>query len=263
MDEEDDLFVPLRPLYGRREHRPRGRDRGGSRSQLGARGLSREDIVTTAIAVADAEGADAVTMRRIARDMRVGTMSLYWYVSSKVDLHRLMLERIQAEAQVPAPSGDWRADLRAFAWNMRAALLQHPWALDVVGIGPPSGPNDARNAERLMAAFDGLGLDDAAIICIAMTIGTYAMGAALREVQEIRMQQSLAEATAGMTEAEIGEVVAEFGRRIRQSGRYPHIVRLMDKGIDPDASDTRDERFEFGLDCVLDGIAARLPAGRG
>ena len=81
---------------------------------------------------------------------------------------------------------------------------------------------------------------------------------ALREIQEIRWGESLAETTAGMTEGEIDESIAEFGRRIRESGRYPPLVRILESGVDPDSPLTRDERFEFGVDCMLDGIATRL-----
>ena len=273
MDEDaEDLFVALRPLFGggsprdrherRRErqivehlsrHRERGRGPGGR-----ARGLEVDDIVAAAVAVADAEGTEAVSMRRIARELEVGTMSLYWYVSSKEELHQLMLERVQAEAQAPEPSGDWRADLRGYARTMRAALLRHPWAIDVLGIGPPSGPNDARNVEHLMGALDGLGLDIAGALRVLLTFGTYVVGAALREIQEIRWQESAAEAAAGLTEGEIAEFDTEYGRRISESGRYPHLVRILEAGVDPDSPLTRDERFEFGVDCVLDGIAVRL-----
>src|SRR5215471_14494550 len=157
MDEEDP-FLPLRPLVGGtlRDRRERDRERriaehvsrriehrGHAPRQV--RGLSLPDIIDTAIAVADAEGTEAVCMRRIAREMRVGAMSLYWYVGSKEELHQLMLEKVQAEAEAPEPSGNWRADLRGYARNTRAALLRHPWAIDFLGIGPPSGPNDARN----------------------------------------------------------------------------------------------------------------------
>ena len=273
MDEDaEDLFVPLRPLLGdagprerrerRREqqiaehlsrHREHGRRPGGR-----VRGLELDDIVVTAVAVADAEGTEAVSMRRIARELDVGTMSLYWYVSSKGKLHQLMLERVQAEAEAPEPSGDWRADLRGYARTTRAALLRHPWAIDFLGTGPPSGPNDARNAERLIGALDGLGPDPVTVMRVLLTFGTYVLGAALREIQEIRWEKNAAEATAGLGETEVDEFMAEYGRRISESGRYPHLARLLDLGIDPDSPETRDERFEFGLDCVLDGIAARL-----
>ena len=79
------------------------------------RGLSRADIVDVAVAIADAEGTEAVSMRRIARDLRVGAMSLYWHVESKEELHQLMLDTVQAEIEAPPPSGDWRTDLAAYA----------------------------------------------------------------------------------------------------------------------------------------------------
>jgi AcrR family transcriptional regulator len=272
-NEEEDLVVPLRPLFGGSpaERRARGRDReiaahaDRHREHRGqpprrVRGLSQADIVAAAIAVADAEGPEAVSMRRIAREMRAGAMSLYWYISSKEELHQLMLEKVQSESEAPVPSGDWRADLRTYALNARAALLRHPWAIDFIGTGPPSGPNDALNAERLIAAFDGLGVDLRTIMYATMTVGTYVVGAVLREVQEIRWHANAASATADWTESEIAVFLDEFDKRIRQSGRYPHLTRVLDEDLDPDSPLTRDERFEFGLDCVLDGIAARLPA---
>ena len=84
------------------------------------------------------------------------------------------------------------------------------------------------------------------------------MGAALREIQEARWQRAAAETTAGMTEAEVSEQLREFKRRIRESGQYPHITKLLDSGLDPDSPESRNDRFEFGLTCVLDGIAARI-----
>ena len=269
-DEDEDVFVPLRPLFGgAREPRERDRERriadhvSRRREHSGqpprrVRGLSLSDIVATAIAVADADGTEAVSMRRIARELRVGAMSLYWYVTSKEELHQLMLERVQAESEAPEPSGDWRADLRGYARNARAALLRHPWAIDFLGHGPPSGPNDARNAERVIAALDGLGLDIPTVMNAVTTVGTYVLGAAMREVQEIRWHRTAAEVTGQLTETEVAEFMGDLDRRIRESGRYPQLVRIIDAGFDPDSPDTRDERFEFGLDCVLDGIAARI-----
>jgi hypothetical protein len=61
-----------------------------------------------------------------------------------------------------------------------------------------------------------------------------------------------------MAEDDVAEALAEFDRRVRGSGRYPHLAKVLDAGIDPDAAETRDERFEFGLTCVLNGIAALL-----
>jgi AcrR family transcriptional regulator len=279
-DEEDDgSFLPMRLFYGGTAFGPRGwherfherqdAERASKqREQWQAKGrrppgrrtggLSRADIVDVAVAVADAEGTEAVSMRRIARDLRVGAMSLYWHVESKEELHRLMLDTVHAETQAPLPSGDWRTDLAAYATSMRAALLRHPWAIEFVNAGPPTGPNDARNADRLIGTFDGLGLDAKTTMWILTTLGTYVMGAALRDVQEQRWHRGMQEAVAQMTEAEVAAWHDEFEQQLRGSGQYPHIVRLLDENFDPDAPESSADRFWFGLGCVLDGIAATI-----
>jgi AcrR family transcriptional regulator len=270
--DDEDLWRPSR-LYRagltRRELRELDRERRihshierrrehGAQTRPRDRSLSRADIVAAAMRVADAEGVDAVSMRRVARELNAGTMSLYWHVTSKEDLQDLMLEQVEGEVQVPELSGDWRADLRVFAHNMRAAMLRHPWAMDFVGLRPPSGPNDARNADRAIAIFDGLGLDIATTIRLAMTFSIYVNGAVQSEIQEIRRQREMEQASAEMSEGELRVIMGEFGRRMRESGKYPHIVKLMDAGIDPDDPATREERFDFGLGVMLDGIAAQL-----
>jgi AcrR family transcriptional regulator len=234
----------------------RRRDHGG-RPTARTRRLDRSDIVAVAVAIADADGTEAVSMRRIAKELQVGVMSLYWHIESKEELHQLMLEAVQAEIEAADASGDWRADLTVYARNTRAAMHRHPWAIDYIGGGPPSGPNDARNADQLIAALDGLGLDVKTTLWALMTVSTYVIGAALREIQEIRWERVAEDTMSGMAEGDVAEMFAEFDRRVHSAGRYPHLVKILDAGIDPDAAETRDERFEFGLSCVLDGIAAR------
>ena len=273
-EEEEGPFLPMRLFRAAEENDRQARQERARERQIAAavsrarehggqpggrgRGLTRADIVDIAVAVADAEGTAAVSMRRIAKDLQVGVMSLYWHVESKEELHQLMLEAVQAEIEAQVPTGDWRADLAAYARNTRAAMHRHPWAIDYIGAGPPSGPNDARNADRLIGALDGLGLDVMTTIWLLMTLSTYVMGATLREVQEMRWQRAAEETMSGMAEGDIAEALAEFDRRVRGSGRYPHLAKVLDRGIDPDAPETRDERFEFGLSCMLDGIAARI-----
>jgi AcrR family transcriptional regulator len=276
MEDDDSPFLPLRAFYSatspdrrdaiKRQHEQQVAERvSKQKEQFQQRGreprrlrqLSRADIVETAVAIADAEGTDAVSMRRIARDLRVGAMSLYWHVGSKDELHQLMLEAVQGEIELTEPSGAWRADLTTYALSARAVLLRHPWAIDFIGAGPPVGPNDARHGEVLLTALDELKFDTATAMWVLMTVLTYVMGAAVREIQEVRWHQASHEATADMTEAERDEILNEFERRIKESGRYPHIEKILEMDIDPDAEETRDERFMFGLSCVLDGIAGK------
>jgi AcrR family transcriptional regulator len=243
-------------------HIQRHRERG-TQPPRRDRGLSRAEIVSAAIAVADAEGPDAISMRRIARELHAGPMSLYWHVGSKEELLDLMLESIEAEVEAPEPSGDWRADLQIFAARARAGMLRHRWAMEFLGGRPPSGPNDARNLERLLGILDGLGLDARTTMDILGTVGTYVMGAVLREAQEMRGQRDEELAEADLTAEELQAERERYRKWFEASGQYPRIARLLEAGIDPDAPDTRDERFEFGLACMLDGIAARLQASRG
>jgi AcrR family transcriptional regulator len=264
-EEEDDWellapFLALRPVHPQarrlRAHAAARRDKAHVPRRAGA--LSRDQIVRAAIAVADAEGAEAVSMRRIARELNAGTMSLYWHVGSKEELLDLMIDEVQAETQMPAPSGDWRAGLRELAFNSRTALHRHRWMMDFMGGRPPMGPKSLQNLERALAALDGLGLGTAEAITIVMTVATYALGAVLREVQEINGEAYQNMELAGLSDAERVAVVREFADRVRATGRYPHLVTMMDSGVDPDSPQTRQARFEFGVDCLLEGIAARL-----
>ncbi|MGH3321812.1 MAG: TetR/AcrR family transcriptional regulator [Streptosporangiaceae bacterium] len=232
---------------------PRGRERH-------ALSLSREQIVRAAIEIADAEGPQALSMRRIAAGMRVGTMSLYWHVVDKEELLLLMLDTIQGEVEMPDPqSGDWRADLRTAAHNTRRMLLRHPWVKDHGGMGPPLGPNAVRHVEASLQLLAGLGLDMRATMDILMAVDTYVMGAVLRQLKEDegRRQQSVA------SDEERQAYADRVFATLRETGRYPQVVRLFDADVDPDSPYTIDERFEFGLECLLGGIAARIgTAGR-
>jgi AcrR family transcriptional regulator len=265
--EDEDFWAPFlayRPGDRRAErlraHAREDAKRGQRHPPRRAAALSRDEIVRTAIAVADAEGAEAVNMRRIARELGSGTMSLYWHVASKDELLDMMIDAIVGDAQAPESSGDWRADLRAGACTTRDALHRHQWAVNFMSTRPPAGPKMLRNLERSLGALDGLGLDKATALTTLMAVGTYVLGAVLREQQEANSERYMAELFGDVPEAEKQAVIQEFVQRIRTSGHFPRMVAMLDEGVDPDAAETRDERFEFGLDCLLDGIAARLPA---
>jgi AcrR family transcriptional regulator len=263
--DDEDLWVPFlaaRPRDKRAErlqaHLREDERRGQRHPPRRAAALSRDEIVRTAIRVADAEGADAVTMRRIARELNAGTMSLYWHILSKEELLDLMLDTMQGDQENAEPSGDWRRDMQDVARQSRRTLHEHPWMMDLIGGRPPVGPRTLRNMERILAYFDGLGLDMRLAIDISITVGTYVMGAVLREVQERNSQTYTEQMLGELSETDREKVIGEFAERVRATGRYPHLVEVMSAGYDPDAAETRDARFEFGLDCLLDGIAARI-----
>lgn len=211
-----------------------------------------------AIAIADAEGAEAVSMRRIAQVLRAGAMSLYWHLAGKEHLLELMLDALIAEVDIPEPSGDWQTDLRTQARSTRTVLLRHRWVMDFISARRAFGPNSLRLLDRSLAALDGLDLDTATALNILQTVNTYVSGAVLREFQEIRVQQETERLGIGAAELVAG--FTAWRQRLAATGRFEHFLRVLDDNIDPDAEGTRDERFEFGLDCVLAGIAAMLGA---
>jgi len=262
----DELWPPLMgPGWrdrGTRVHRmlhdSAGRDQRGRGRNRTAPALSRAEIVDAAIAIADAEGSGAISMRRIAQVLKAGTMSLYWHVANKEQLLDLMLDALIGEIEVHEPTGDWRADLRTQARNERAMLLRHAWVMDFIGGRPPLGPNTLLHMDRHLGVLDGLGLDIATAMSVLGTVQTYVMGSALREMQEARVQRD--EEKADVTEEAWEPMRDAWRNRLDADGRFTHVVRFLDAGIDPDAEETRDERFEFGLDCLLDGLAARVPA---
>jgi AcrR family transcriptional regulator len=244
------------PRGGQAARRASGREIGGRGHHRNRSSLSQAEIVDAAIAVADAEGAAAISMRRIAQVLQAGTMSLYWHVENKEHLLDLMLDTVLGETEVPDAGGDWRSTLRAIAFSERALLHRHRWVMDFIGGRPPLGPHVIANLERSLTALDSLQLDTATAMNVLMTVNTYVMGAVLREMRELRAQRDLE--TSGLDAAQIEIGVREWAKRLRADGRFGHFLRIIEDDVDPDAADTRDERFGFGLDCVLDGIAARV-----
>lgn len=274
MTSPDDLWPPWPPVgqaqdrHGGRSRAERSQERAHQMLREHPRGrgrrppsLSRAAIVDAAIAIADAEGADAVSMRRIAQVLRAGAMTLYWHIANKQHLLDLMLDALNAEVAIPESTGDWRADLRAQALATRAGLLRHRWVVNFIGGRPPLGPNTLLNLDRSLAALDGLGLDTATALNVLLAVQTYVLGAVLREIREVRVQREQEES--GTTQAEWEAAEAVWRHKLEADGRFGHFLRILESGVDPDAEETRDERFEFGLDCVLDGIAARVAGLRG
>jgi AcrR family transcriptional regulator len=291
--DQDELWPPFGPAAAFREQaarsaRGRGRDarrgaqpggrpgrqpRGHGRTEYGrtrpdqhargrgqhGQGLSREEIVDAAIAIADSEGAEAVSMRRIAQVLRAGAMSLYWHLANKEHLLELMLDALMADVEVPEPTGDWQNDLRVQARSTRKVLLRHNWVIDFITARPALGPNTLRNLDKSLATLDRLDVDTATAMNILQTVGTYVSGAVIRELAELRVQREQEQLV--MRDSEFAAKLEQWRKRLAATGLFDHFLRILRDDVDPDAQDTREERFEFGLDCVLEGIAAKL-AGR-
>jgi len=214
--------------------------------------LSRERIVQATIAIADEEGLQAVTMRRIAARLGSGTNSLYWYLKSKEDLFELMFDEVMGEVALPErPGAGWRAELREVARQTRSVHRRHPW-LAQLGIQPGLGPNTRRYFGFAKAALEELHLDTAMVAQVLAVLNNYILGEAQR-----------ATAWDGMMRRS-GLDPREWARRFRAF--VEQTVRVRDPELAADLEARIElsggEGFEFGLDCVLDGIASRVQASR-
>ncbi|MEL5954397.1 TetR/AcrR family transcriptional regulator [Streptomyces sp. CLV115] len=118
--------------------------------------FSRADIAAAAVRIADAEGFDAVSMRKVAAELGCGTMSLYNYVPRKEDLYELMLDAVSGDYDFPEPSGDWRADLVALARQTRAMMHRHTWVPRLMSPVYGFSPNSLRYLEYALSCLDGV-----------------------------------------------------------------------------------------------------------
>ncbi|MFC3450296.1 TetR/AcrR family transcriptional regulator [Amycolatopsis speibonae] len=207
--------------------------------------LSRELIVGTAIRLADADGLDAVSLRKIATALDVGPMRLYGYIDSKDELLDLMVDAAHAGIR-PAGEG-WRETLRSFAEAMRHAVQEHEWLADLLGGRPRLGPRTMASSEAVMAELNDLGVD--AIMPVVAAVNAYTIGAVRREIAERR-----AERATGMDEKRWQAESGPYLTRAFASGEFPTLATVVRDAVHLDA----DETFRIGLDCLLDGIEARL-----
>ncbi len=225
------------------------------REEPGTRSPShtRAEIVAAALAIADAEGFEAVSMRRVAQRLGAGTMTLYYYVRNKDELITLMFDEVMGEVLVPEGelSGEWRKALEQIAMRTRNAFKRHRWSLDRLGDGRP-GPNGIRHFEQSLQAVAAAPLSDAEKFELIGLIDDYVFGFALREAQE------LDEHRRGWPPQ-----VVEFLQRELDSGDYPLISQFLGAdaagGIDRVAELIFSEgRFERGLERLLDGVEGMI-----
>jgi AcrR family transcriptional regulator len=214
---------------------------------------SRAQITEAAVRIADAEGLEAATMRRIAAEIGTGAMSLYRYVPSRDDLVELMADHLMGEIDITGiPSGDWRADLTRYANGLRAMWLRHPWVATVHRSLPSFGPNQLLLIERVMGALDAHVSIDENLRLMAM-LNSHIEGAVREEIstaEEVRRS--------GLTES---EWMARSFPRIHQlvnSGKYPIFTKIVTESHQPHLS--RDDQFRNGLAHILDYIAVALSA---
>ena len=142
--------------------------------------LSREKIATAALAIADREGFEALSMRRVAHELNAGTMSLYYYVKTKDDLIAAMDDALMAEALLPSLPEGWQRAMMAIAKRTHAVFIRHPWALAAMLSAPP-GINAMRHMEQCLEALAETSMTEKQKITLLAMVDDFVFGHALRE----------------------------------------------------------------------------------
>jgi AcrR family transcriptional regulator len=230
-----------------------------ARPEPGARRarFTREQIAEAALGVADNEGFDAVSMRRVATELGAGTMTLYHYVRTKDELVALMDDAMMGELLIPddeLPS-NWRDALTAIARRTRDVFERHPWTLYSM-VGTQMGPNAMKHVEQSVAAVAELNLELTATFEVVGLVDEYVFGYAVRRrdaaPDDPETREAWLEHARDYVEAEIA------------SGQYPHLEALIPEGglaaawEQMQEAEEAEDRFERGLKRLLDGIELDL-----
>jgi AcrR family transcriptional regulator len=216
---------------------------------------TREQIAAAALAVADSEGIEAVSMRRVAQELGAGTMTLYHYVRTKADLLDLMDDTIMGEVLVPDDelSANWREALTEIATRSHDAFLRHPWALDGLR-GSRGGPNGMMHFEQTLAAVSMLDLPFDEKLEVALIVDDYVFGYVLRAAQS----------DFGVPDEETRRAACEYLASLIATGDYPHTSRMFGD-LDIAAAlelminaFRKPDRFAHGLEALMDGLELKL-----
>ncbi|GAB3458615.1 TetR/AcrR family transcriptional regulator [Actinophytocola sediminis] len=212
--------------------------------------LTVDRIVAVAIELADADGLGAVSMRRVADRLGVGTMSLYTYVPGKAELIDVMFDTVLGEPAPPA-APTWRERLELIAFGNLAMYRRHPWLLTVMANSrPPLGPNGIAAYDRDLRAVDGIGLSDLEMDSVVTLVSVYVQGAANTAIEAASTEHAT-----GVSDLEWWRTYAPLLAKVFDPVKYPVAARVGEvAGQTYQAAYDPDHTFRFGLTRLLDGI---------
>lgn len=214
---------------------------------------AREKIVAAAIAIADAEGLGAVSMRRIATDLGMATMSLYHYLPGKDELIAAMIDEAFGDDELPPiPDAGWRERMDLMARMQWSFYVRHPWLAQAMSFTrPPLAPRAMRYTEWTLAALDDYGLSGETMTYVAIGLASFVRGTAVNLEPEAQARQD----TGVNNEQWMSEHEPAFYAILRAQG-FPVLSRIAEQNFDVDLT----KLFEFGLARFLDGLSAILPS---
>ncbi|WP_235949368.1 TetR/AcrR family transcriptional regulator [Nocardia terrae] len=222
-------------------------DSAGSRGPK--RGMSLDQILDTAVAIADAEGYAALSMARLAKALGFTTMSLYRYVDSKDTLVELLHDRIfYTEPDLPAD--DWRGGLEAWAWAEFRAIRAHDWWLDIPLTSPPMGPNNMTWLEAGMNAMSSLDVPEPLKLQLLLNLSIYVIG-------RVRFLRDI-------TRNDKDDDYTEILVAVLDPQRFPSVTSaLTHRAFDSDDMNWDEADFSFALARLLDGYQVFIDAHTG
>jgi AcrR family transcriptional regulator len=195
-------------------------------------------VLAAALRLADEQGIEAVSMRRLGQVLRVEAMSLYKHVAGKEDILDGLADLVTSEFEVPAPGGDWKAELRRSAISAHAALLRHPWAGSVLESRLSPGPARLRYLDAVVGVLREAGFDLPMVARAFMALDSHTYGFALQELAMPFGPEDAAEVAAAMATSAFGST-------------YPNLRAMAELASGPTGVPLE---FEFGLDLLLDGL---------
>jgi len=211
--------------------------------------------VAAAIELADAEGLQAVSIRRVAAALRTRPMGLYSHIARKDDLLDLMLDQVLGEVLLDQLPDDWREALRAIARHTRATARRHPWIIGALGQRPAIGPNGMRHREQSLAAVAGLDVDLFRKGALLEAVDAYTIGHVTMELAERETKRR-----ERLSDPQWHTATRAHLQRLLDSGDFPHLAGL---GLDAGLSPAEQQRlFDAGLEWLLTGFTT-TPAGGG
>ncbi|CAM3486845.1 TetR/AcrR family transcriptional regulator [Marinicrinis lubricantis] len=219
------------------------------------RELTLQQIVNTAIQIADKEGLPAVSMNRVAKSLGYTAMSLYRYISSKDDLLLLMQDAV---CNIPIPAENsaahWREQMREYTQTCLRTIWEHPWFVDLPIWGEPMTPNHMQFVEWPLRIMRDFPLTDREKMSMIILISSYvrAWGSILRD-------SSRAEQETGVPESQRRADLGSALLALASAERYPHLYPLIESGTYTEENETESKSmfghdFDFGLERILDGI---------
>lgn len=235
------------------------RDSAATSRRGPAQGLTVDAVVLTAIALADDEGLEAVTMRRVAEGLSVAAMTLYTYVPGKAELLDLMLDTAYGGMSRTDTTGrSWRERLLAVAEENRALYEAHPWVASVSTVRPPLGPGVMAKYEHELRALEGLGLGDvqmdASLTFLLSFVHACARGA---------LDTRAARQESAIDDAQWWAANAPLLARVFDEKRYPTAARVgAAAGAAYGTAYSPEHAYTFGLERLLDGLAPLIDAAR-